>query len=136
MIARTSGRAILLYCKAGEVGKKIRPPRVGAAEVRRRCLEVEMQVPFDKLRAGFRLRPPRLPPLRVTALSFEQICEIPRYGFSGYSNSVKRGSSTMLWKSLSARAWSLFLGFSSMARARLPRQSWVRPVIESSRASP
>ena len=26
------------------------------------------------------------------------------YGISGYSNSVKRGSSTMLWKSLSARA--------------------------------
>ncbi len=32
------------------------------------------------------------------------------YGISGYSNSVKRGSSTMLWKSLSARACSRFLG--------------------------
>ena len=37
------------------------------------------------------------------------------YGISGYSNSVNRGSSTMLWKSLSERAWSRFFGFNSMA---------------------
>ena len=58
------------------------------------------------------------------------------YGISGYSSSVKRGSSTMLWKSLSTRACSRFLGFSSMAWARLPRQSCVRPVMASSSASP
>ena len=58
------------------------------------------------------------------------------YGSSGYSNSVKRGSSTMLWKSLSERACRRFLGFSSMACERLSRQSCVLPVMEYRSASP
>jgi hypothetical protein len=66
---------------------------------------------------------------------FTKFLQIPAgtlhpYGSSGYSNSVNRGSSTMLWKSLSDRAWSRFFGFSSIACARLSRQSWVLPVME------
>ncbi len=71
----------------------------------------------------------------ISVCGFRRFQSTP-YGISGYSSSVKRGSSTMLWKSLSARACSRFFGFSSMARARFLKHSCVRPVIESSSARP
>ena len=54
-------------------------------------------------RAGLRSGPEEVGEAGAAVLRVRRIQSKP-YGISGYSNSVKRGSSTMLWKSLSTRA--------------------------------